>query len=172
MKTLRQMDAYGLKLCRYQAELFESSAQEVACSSKIFIRRFMNSDLAARMDSEGFFFEATDKGNAYEEIEEQYGKSSYGKNKLSAEELHWLGYIYRYWVYISGRSSKQVYRLMTSDELGKLYFPYHSLDPRQAIERIAEAKEVDLLLDTGDLDRCVRIVREARARHHLIKQGS
>lgn len=49
------------------------SLNETTCSSIIFIRRFMLSDLAKRMDSEGFLFDAIDVTDALCEIEEQFG---------------------------------------------------------------------------------------------------
>ena len=48
---MKEMDSYGLKLCKFQAELFERSINAAECSSAIFIRRFMLSDLAKRFDA-------------------------------------------------------------------------------------------------------------------------
>ena len=47
---MKKMDEYGKKLCSFQAELFKESVVQQACSSKIFIRRFMKSELAERID--------------------------------------------------------------------------------------------------------------------------
>ena len=104
---MKKMDNYGLKLCRFQGELFQKSIDEAECSSKIFIRRFMLSDLAKRMDGDGFLFETTDVTDALREIEIQFSPSDYGKVKFGREELYWTGYIYRYWAYITKKSSKQ-----------------------------------------------------------------
>jgi len=54
--------------------------------------------------------------------------------------MYWIGYIYRYWCFTDTVSSKNLYRRIKPDELRKLYFPYHSMDPGQAVERIKEAK--------------------------------
>ena len=77
---MKKIDSLGLKMCKYQANLFEYSQKNAACSSKIFIRRFMNSDLAKRMDSVGFMFDSLEIPDAIIEIES-------GKRKVSAEEL-------------------------------------------------------------------------------------
>ena len=53
---MKKIDGYGLKICAFQAELFKESLTVQNCSSKIFIRRFMYSDLAARMDANGFYY--------------------------------------------------------------------------------------------------------------------
>ena len=57
---MKKIDEIGLKLCKIQAEVFSASVSETACSSPIFMRRFMNSQVAQRMDLGGFLFEACD----------------------------------------------------------------------------------------------------------------
>lgn len=159
---MKKMDSIGLKMCGYQAMLFECSLEQTDCSSAIFIRRFMNSDLAKRMDSTGFLFDSTDVRDAINELENQYGSSSYGVEKYSREEMHWIGYLYRYWTYVSEKTSKQIYRMMKPGELRKLYFPYHSLDPLQVIERITEETDSEIETDVDDISQGVRILRKIR----------
>lgn len=102
----------------------------------------MNSQAAQRIDSGAFLFEACDTNQVFDEINEEFGYTSYGKEKYSEDEMYWIGYIYRYWAYTSEKTSKQIYRIIKPKELRDLYYPYHSLDPAQAIERILEAKEI------------------------------
>lgn len=139
---MRAFDEIGLKLCRMQGELFERSVSGTQCSSPIFLRRFMLSKAAARMDQDGFLYEACTGEDILAEIEAEFGPSSYGTEKYGREELYWMGYLYRYWCYTYEKSSRQVYRLIKPGELRQLYYPYHSLDPAQAISRILEAKEI------------------------------
>ena len=139
---MRAFDEIGLKLSRMQAELFVLSASKLECSSPIFLRRFMLSKVAARMDQDGFLYESCTVDGILQEIEEEFGATNYGKEKYSTEELYWIGYLYRYWCYTYEKSSKQVYKLMKPKELRGLYYPYHSLDPAQAIERILESKNL------------------------------
>jgi len=136
---MRDFDEYGLKLCRYQGELFLMSKEKVECSSPIFMRRFMYSDVAERMDGEGFLYESIQLIDVIREIDDEFGKSSYGTIKYEREELYWIGYIYRYWSYTYQISSKNLYKMIKPEELRRLYYPYHSLDPAQAIERVIEA---------------------------------
>lgn len=153
---MKIIDENGLKLCKIQGEVFRQSCLETKCSSLIFIRRYMNSAVAGRMDDGGFLYEACDEKGVFEEINFEFGESSYGKEKFSEEELYWMGYIYRYWCYTYDKSSKQLYNIIKPKELRGLYYPYHSLDPAQAIERILEAKgmlEEDLTLKGVDLFR-------------------
>ena len=137
---MRMFDETGLKLCRMQAELFAHSASKLTCSSPIFLRRFMYSKVAARMDQGGFLYESCTEDSILREIEEEYGPTDYGKETYSPEELYWIGYLYRYWCYTHEKSSKQIYGIIKPGELRKLYYPYHSLDPAQAIARILESK--------------------------------
>ena len=139
---MRAFDETGLKLCRMQAELFVLSASKLECSSPIFLRRFMLSKVAARMDQDGFLYESCTGDGILQEIEEEFGATNYGKEKYSTEELYWMGYLYRYWCYTYEKSSKHIYKLMKPKELRGLYYPYHSLDPAQAIERILESKNI------------------------------
>lgn len=161
---MRDIDSMGLKMCSYQAALFEQSIEETACSSKIFIRRFMNSDLARRMDNVGFLFDSLSVSDAIREVEAQYGSSSYGRDKFTVEEMHWIGYIYRYWAYASGTSSKQIYKMMKPEQLRQLYFPYHSLDPMQAIERMLEVIGPEGNAEMDDIARGVMALRKVRNR--------
>ena len=55
---MKKIDEEGLKLCALQADIFAESLETTQCSSPIFIRRFMNSRVAARMDHRGFLLEA------------------------------------------------------------------------------------------------------------------
>lgn len=136
---MKKMDEEGLKLCALQADVFAGSLTAMRCSSPIFIRRFMNSQVASRMDRRGFMLGASNATCILNEVDSQYGQTSYGKERYGQEELYWLGYLYRYWAYTYEKSSKQVYKQMKVKDLRKLYYPYHSLDPAQAIERILEA---------------------------------
>ena len=86
--------------------------------------RSMNSSVAERMDKGFFPFEASSNISVISEIEEEFGKTNYGKVKFSENEMYWMGYLYRYWCYTYGRTSKQVYRIIKPTELRTLFFPY------------------------------------------------
>lgn len=154
---MKKIDENGLKLCKMQADLFVTSGKEMECSSLIFMRRFMNSKVAKRMDTGNFLFEACDVNQIIDEINIEFGRSSYGKEKYTEDELYWMGYLYRYWSYTHQKNSKQIYKIIKPKELRSLYYPYHSLDPEQAIERILEAKG---LAEEDFIARGVKIMRE------------
>lgn len=166
---MKKMDSLGLKTCSFQAKLFEASQTQTSCSSKIFIRRFMNSELAKRMDSGGLMFEALEVAEALNEVEMQYGNSTYGKDKFTTDELYWIGYIYRYWAYVTGKSSKQIYKIIKPDQLRSVYYPYHSLDPLQAIERIQEGSSLMVKESYDDIAKGVIALRKVRNRRNNLE---
>lgn len=153
---MRNIDETGIKLCRLQGKLFEDSLSLTECSSAIFIRRFMNSDVAMRLDNGSFLFESVGSSAIVTELDNQYGRSEYGNERYSKEELYWIGYVYRYWVYVHEKSSKSIYKIISSKEMRNLYYPYHSLDPKMAIERILEAKNA---VEVDQIEKGVQILK-------------
>lgn len=139
---MRVIDRDGLILCEIQAKVFEQSIEREECSSSIFTRRYMNSKICAKMDKLYFLNEAYSMGQIFDEVNEEYGVSTYGKTKFSKNEMYWMGYIYRYFAYIYDWDSSRIYKTINATELRKLYFAYHTLDPKQAIDRILEAKGI------------------------------
>ena len=136
---MRKFDESGLQICKFQARLFESSASGTKGSSPVFINCFMHSDFADMMDSEAFAFGSFDSEKILAEMNGIY-KLDRGRLKYPAEELYWMGYVYRYWCYVHEVSSRTVYGIIRPEEMRALYLPYHSLDPESAIQRICGAK--------------------------------
>ena len=137
---MKELDKDGRVLCELQGKIFERSAKEYTTSSAVFVRRYMNSDYAARMDREGFADRPTDVQDAFDSLDEQYGASQYGSLVYAQDELFWIGYIYRCWAYSYELSSKAVYKMSNVREMHSVYYAYHTLDPLQAIQRLMEAK--------------------------------
>lgn len=137
---MRKIDKDGLILCDIQAKAFEMSITEQDTSSEIFIRRFMNSNVAREMDNLGMLQTNLQAKDILARLDEEYGRSDYGSVKYSANEIYWIGYIYRYYAYTYEKTSAQVYKTVKPKELRGVYLPYHTMDPAQAIDRILEAK--------------------------------
>lgn len=157
----KPIDRDGLILCDLQARAFELSVDYAGVSSAVFVRRFMNSRAAKWMDGGDILATNMQAEDLLEMIEEQYGPSEYGSRKFSRSEMHWIGYVYRYYAYTCEQSSARVYRKLKPDELRNLYLPYHTLDPSQAVERILEAKgkRAD---QAGDIMRQYEVFRRVR----------
>jgi len=146
----------NLSLCKLQANLFAKSI-ELDCSSPIFIRRFMNSKLAEQFDDGSIMQSAVGINGMFQLIEEEYGKSHYGKKKYSSEELFWIGYIYRYWQCTYETSSRLIYKIITGEGLRALYYSYHTLSASKCIMRIMDERGIEI----PDVDqRQLNVLRE------------
>jgi len=138
----KKIDKDGLLLCELQGKAFELSATKTNCSSEIFIRRFMHSNIVNQIDSSSILSTNMQPSDILAEVDGQYGKSDYGSVKYSANELFWIGYFYRFFCYTYSISSARAYKIIKPKELRGLFLPYHTMDVSQAIERILEAKNL------------------------------
>ena len=161
---MKKIDNDGLLLCEMQAKAFELSGIEQNTSSAVFIRRFMNSDVAKQLDNMAVLQSNMQAADILKLIDEEYGKSEYGSVKYSLNELYWIGYIYRYYAYTYDKTSKQVYKIVKPKELRDLFLPYHTMDPAQAIDRILEAKGL-ANIDDNEEKRQFEIYRRIRKTH-------
>lgn len=140
MKMIYKIDKDGLLLCELQAKAFEKSIDKMESSSEIFIRRFMNSKIAKRLDNKSILESNIQANDILQFVDEEYGVTDYGTVKYTHNEMYWIGYIYRYFAITYDLMSVQVYKIVKPKELRGLFLPYHTMDPSQAIERILEAK--------------------------------
>lgn len=142
---MRQLNRDARIMMDMQARLFEESVDKVNSSSVVFARRFMNSNVAREFDSTAILDDTKSNKTIFEELEEQYGNSECGCiEKYNKDVMHWCGYLYRYFSYTYELSSKQVYKYLPLEYVSSTYEAYHSLDIGHAIERLLEAKGIDL----------------------------
>lgn len=156
---MKELTYEGRRLCELQARVFEASLRLSEDGSAVFVRRFMRSGLARRLDSGGAALEFADVGQMVREVDAEYGGKAYGSAKFTAEEMHWMGYLYRCWCCITGDSSKLAYKQIGARELRMLFGGYHSLDATLAVERIRDAKG---LRDDGEIERGVELLKRIR----------
>lgn len=157
---MKKMDSDGILLCELQGSTFELSLEKVETSSPIFIRRFMNSDVVKLFDNGSILQTNLQPQDIIEYIEEEYHELKYGKEKYTNNEMYWIGYLYRYFSYTYELSSYRVYKMVKPKELRNLYLPYHTLSVEQAIERILEAKNIQLEVD--DIEKQFEIYKKIR----------
>jgi hypothetical protein len=106
--------------------------------------------------------------NCFAILEKEFGPFSYGKEKFSEEELFWIGYLYRYWAYTYGESSKRLYKTIGPKSLRNVYLPYHTLDPANAIARLLETRGiVEKDLNVEGL-RLMKKIRGGKEEHHVL----
>ena len=157
---MKKMDSDGILLCELQGSTFELSLEKVETSSPIFIRRFMNSEVVKLLDNGSILQTNLQPQDIIEYIEDEYQELKYGKDKYTNNEMYWIGYLYRYFSYTYELSSYRVYKMVKPKELRNLYLPYHTLSVEQAIERILEAKNIQLEVD--DIHKQLEIYKKIR----------
>ena len=134
---MREFDHDGLLLAEYQGKLFEKSA-ELGCSTAVFLRRFLHSDLVKKMDMNDAVSLSLDVNEGILSIQNQFGDSDYGKTKYSKSALFWIGYIYRYLSYTRGVTTKFVMNLFPYKQLNDVYYSFHTQDPEWCVNSLLE----------------------------------
>lgn len=128
------MDSIRLKLCDIQGRLFESST---AYASEGFIRDFMNSKVAERLDSPYNKLQWMGEEYLIDELKDEKMLGTEGE-KYSPEVLYWIGYLYRYWACSRDESSKRIYRQAPAKTMRRNYLAFHTFDPDVAIDDLIE----------------------------------
>jgi hypothetical protein len=137
---MRPFDSNGLRLAEFQAKLFEASVQRFSCSSPVFLRRFLLSDLLKTLDKNESSFISWSVNEAIEEIERQFGPSNYGKDKYSSDALFWMGYLYRYMSYTREMDTRLLFHYFPYKQLNSLFFAYHTQDPEWCVKNLLELR--------------------------------
>ena len=132
------MNDIELKLCDIQGRLFELSVERQLRSTS-FIKTFMNSETAKALDSTYNRMQWAGEEYLLEEIVEAAGdKVSKGGEIYSKDLIYWIGYIYRYWHYYTGESSKDIYKQAPVAIMKRNYLMFHTMAPELAIEDLKE----------------------------------
>lgn len=140
---MREFDTIGIKLCDEQAELFELSLTNKNIGSELFIKRFAYSDLAKKFDDLSILNQIISLETELANINKNKKEPVHIGKRYSSETLFWMGYIYRYWSYTYEESTINIYKMMPPSKLSKYYEIYHTLDSKQAIDRIIEAHDFE-----------------------------
>ena len=134
---MKAFDHDGLLLAEYQGKIFEKST-ELRCSTAIFLRRFLHSDLLKKMDTNDVTSLSLDANEGIESIQNQFGESDYGNNKYSKSAMFWIGYLYRYLSYTRGVKTKFVMRLFPYKQMNDVYYSFHTQDPEWCVHSLLE----------------------------------
>lgn len=131
-----KFDHEGLLAAEFQGKLFEKST-ELNCSTPIFIRRFLHSDLLRDLDDRRIV-KTYSVIEGIDSILEQFGDTSYGATKYSKNSMFWMGYMYRYIAYTREESTKFVMKIFDYKLMNSLYYVYHTQDPEWCISNLLE----------------------------------
>ena len=134
---MKEFDHSGLLLAEYQGKLFEKS-NELNCSSGIFIRRFLHSDLLNKLDINQPSSVSLDVSEGINSIQEQFGDTDYGKEKYSGSALFWIGYMYRYISYTRETPTRFIAKLFHHRQMNDVYYSFHTQDPEWCIRSLLE----------------------------------
>lgn len=134
---MRKFDHNGLLLAEYQGKLFEKSS-ELNCSTGIFMRRFLHSNLLNELDANNSATLSLDENEGINSILEQFGDSNYGKLKYSKNSLFWIGYMYRYISYTREQSTKFIMKIFNYKQMNDVYYSFHTQDSEWCIKDLLE----------------------------------
>ena len=132
------MNDIELKLCDIQGRLFELSVERQLKSAS-FIKVFMNSETSKALDSTYNRMQWAGEEYLLEEVVDAAGdKVSKGGEIYSKDLIYWIGYIYRYWHYYTGESSKAIYKQAPVETMKSNYLMFHTMAPEMASEDLKE----------------------------------
>lgn len=132
------MTLIELKLCDIQGRLFKLSTWR-GINSAEFIKVFMKSATAKALDSTCNRMQWAGEEYLLEEVIDEAGDRFEKPGEVYTEELiYWIGYIYRYWHYVTGESSKEIYRQAPVKVVKQNYVRLYMLTPEEVIERLKE----------------------------------
>ena len=134
---MRKFDHNGLLIAEYQGKLFEKSTG-LNCSSGIFIRRFLHSDLLKKLDTNHPAAVSMDAAEGINSILEQFGDTDYGKAKFAGSAMFWMGYMYRYISYTREVPTRLIMKLFPYRQMNDLYYSFHTQDPEWCIQNLLE----------------------------------
>lgn len=127
-----------LKLCDIQGRLFELSVDRKIGSAS-FVKTFMNSETAKALDSTYNRMQWAGEEYLIEEvIEGSEDKLIINVEVYSKDMIYWIGYLYRYWHYYTGESSKAIYKQAPVETMKRNYLMFHTMAPEVAIEDLKE----------------------------------
>jgi len=139
-----QLNHYQIQLCKIQARLF-ALAYARGYDPQSFVSAFMLSETAAGLDAP--FDRLQWAGELYlleEVVESARLEPSDADGTLSADALFWAGYLYRYWHFVTGESSREIYRQAPLDVMIDVYPGFHALSPEMAIEDLKGFRKNDV----------------------------
>ena len=144
----KELAGHERQLCDIQGRLFERSLTQ-NLDSEDFIKKFMNSKTCEYLDMPYDRLQWAGEEYILENLLDEVPVLSAGK-RYSIEELHWMGYIYRYWHYLTGEKGRDIYTQAKADFMRDCYLGFHSLDAKMAIEDLKEIHR-----QKNDISSCV-----------------
>ena len=132
------MTSIELQLCDIQGRLFKLSAQRRINGAE-FIKVFMKSAKAKALDSTYNRIQWAGEEYLLKEVIDEAGDRFEKPGEVYSEELiYWIGYIYRYWHYVTGESSKEIIKLAPVKVMKQNYERLYMMTPEEVIGILKE----------------------------------
>ena len=132
------MTSIELQLCDIQGRLFKLSVQR-GINSAEFIKVFMKSVTVKALDSTYNRMQWAGEEYLLEEVIDEAGDRFEKPGEVYTEEpIYWIGYIYRYWHYVTGESSKEIIKLAPVKVMKQNYEWLYMMTPEEVIEVLKE----------------------------------
>ena len=132
------MTSMVLQLCDIQGRLFKLSVQR-GINSAEFIKVFMKSATAKALDSTYTRMQWAGEEYLLEEVIDEAGDRFEKPGEVYSEELiYWIGYIYRYWHYVTGESSKEIYKQAPVNVMKQNYERLYMMTAEEVVEILKE----------------------------------
>ena len=129
-----QLNHFQLQQCKIQAKLF-ALAYGSGYDPRAFAAAFMDSAAVEGLDADYDRMQWAGEEYILQEVVESAGLTKEpSSDDVSAEALFWAGYLYRYWHFVTGETSRQIYAQAPIDVLLDVYPGMHALSPEMAIE--------------------------------------
>ena len=146
------MTSIELQLCDIQGRLFKLTVRRGIGSAE-FIKVFMKSATAKALDSTYNRMQWAGEEYLLEEVVDEAGDGFEKLGEVYAEEqIYWIGYIYRYWHYVTGESSKEIYKQAPVKTMKQNYARLYMRTPEEVIEVLKRNDSVATLWYQDDYD--------------------
>jgi len=132
------MNPLELKLCDIQGRMFELFA-ESSFDTESAVKAFMLGEIAKNLDSEYNRMQWAGEEYLLEELVATCGdKLAPKKENFSKDVLFWIGYVYRYWHFLTGEDSNKIYKQAPFKTMNVNYLMFHTMDVEMAIYDLKE----------------------------------
>lgn len=137
------------QLCDIQGRLFEL-AYKGGYDCPAFLETFMNSHAAAALDDTYDRLQWAGEEYILEELDEECGGLKKAGITYPQEVMYWSGYLYRYWHYYTGESSREIYRTADAETMNSCWLGFHTLDVEMAIDDLKELDRQKQIVEGGE----------------------
>lgn len=123
-------------ICEIQAETFALSC-DMGLDSEKFIEAYMTRPTSADMDRRYDRLHWMGAAYTLEDLE-TYGKLPEGE-VWDPQAMYWMGFLYRFWHFETGLSSREIYKIADARTLAKTWYGMHTVDFPEAVRLLTEA---------------------------------